>query len=668
MAITNRKGKHADFDPSKLRAGEWAVVMMDDPDTKDGKSVYLCFSAGTVKRMATYEDMRDNMDNMTEDMLEFLTEDVQKVIQQATEMVNEGNIVISNSREVTKEADAAAKKANATATEIEQKAENGDFSARIATVSAITGESGTQASVQNIGTEQEANFVFTIPKGDTGEPFRLKKTYSSVEEMNASFDTDGVLEGQFVAIDTGNVNDEDNAKLFMKGKASYTYITDLSGADGLTGPPGPQGQAAGFGMPTATIDSSIGTPSVTVTASGSDSEKVFSFAFHNLKGEPGAKGEIDENSTIQFQQAEIRDNIRSGETLVMIMGKIEKFFADLRSVAFSGAYADLSGTPEIPTQLPSPKSLIFTGATEEVYNGSVEKTVNIPTIPDSLPANGGNADTIENKNLEYIMNYENATNKPEIPIVIPDFAGTNAELNAVIEDLPVGTIVFVKDDTTNPGEDINPPQTVLQNNTWAQIDRASKEGKAKQLWRVGDVKDGCTIIGFDHDDLADGSGKAGITFCGANLSETQQWDENASSETYVNYSESGLNQFLDGFYQGLDAELKSVIKTVKKQYIDVNNAGREASILNMDTNLFLFSTYELMGQLPQYNTLGQEGTFYGDGTAEKVYQGYSGQIWTRTVDDKNSNHKYVYVLFNNDAKSYRAERTSKLKMAYGFCI
>lgn len=88
----------------------------------------------------------------------------------------------------------------------------------------------------------------------------------------------------------------------------------------------------------------------------------------------------------------------------------------------------------------------------------------------------------------------------------------------------------------------------------------------------------------------------------------------------------------------------------------------------MDTNLFLFSTYELMGQLPQYNTLGQEGTFYGDGTAEKVYQGYSGQIWTRTVDDKNSNHKYVYVLFNNDAKSYRAERTNKLKMAYGFCI
>lgn len=450
MALTVRKGSYGEFDPSKLKAGEWAVVMVDDPDTKDGKAIYMCFSAGNVKRMATYEDMKDNMGNLTDDMLEFLTEDMQKVLQQATQMVNEGNLVISNSQEVMKEADAAAKKANDAVAEIEQKAATGEFSAKITEVSAVTGESGTQATVQNIGTEQNANFVFTIPKGDTGEPFRIKKTYSSIDKMNIGFYTDDdVLEGQFVAIDTGNVNDEDNAKLFMKGKTGYSFVTDLSGADGLTGPPGPQGQAAGFGAPTATIDSNVGTPSVTVTASGSDTEKVFSFAFHNLKGEPGAKGEIDENSTIQFQQAEIRDNIHSGETLVMIMGKIEKIIADLKTVAFSNQYEDLEGKPEIPTQLPSPKSLIFTGASNVVYNGSVEKTVDIPippTIPDSLPANGGNADTVENKDLEYIMDYENLNNKPDIPTVIPDFVGTDAELKTAIKDLPVGTIAFVLDD------------------------------------------------------------------------------------------------------------------------------------------------------------------------------------------------------------------------------
>ena len=48
--------------------------------------------------------------------------------------------------------------------------------------------------------------------------------------------------------------------------------------------------AAGFGEPTATIDNNVGIPSVSVSASGLNTEKVFSFEFHNLKGEQGAQG------------------------------------------------------------------------------------------------------------------------------------------------------------------------------------------------------------------------------------------------------------------------------------------------------------------------------------------------------------------------------------------
>lgn len=48
-----------------------------------------------------------------------------------------------------------------------------------------------------------------------------------------------------------------------------------------------RGEAAGFGTPTATIDANTGTPSVEVTASGPDTAKVFSFAFHNLRGLDG---------------------------------------------------------------------------------------------------------------------------------------------------------------------------------------------------------------------------------------------------------------------------------------------------------------------------------------------------------------------------------------------
>lgn len=65
------------------------------------------------------------------------------------------------------------------------------------------------------------------------------------------------------------------------------------GDAGAQGPAGAAGAAAGFGTPTATVDANTGTPSVTVTASGPNTAKIFAFAFKNLKGakgDTGAKG------------------------------------------------------------------------------------------------------------------------------------------------------------------------------------------------------------------------------------------------------------------------------------------------------------------------------------------------------------------------------------------
>ena len=70
MAITMRHGPYNKFDPQKLRTGEIAVVTEGDPHASDGRAVYVCFSPGDVKRMATYEDMVENVDASCKEVID----------------------------------------------------------------------------------------------------------------------------------------------------------------------------------------------------------------------------------------------------------------------------------------------------------------------------------------------------------------------------------------------------------------------------------------------------------------------------------------------------------------------------------------------------------------------------------------------------------------------
>lgn len=59
------------------------------------------------------------------------------------------------------------------------------------------------------------------------------------------------------------------------------------------------------------------------------------------------------------------------------------------TVATSGSYNDLNNKPTIPTSLPTPNSLTFTGATTGTWNGSAAKTVNIPTYSNASTSSSG---------------------------------------------------------------------------------------------------------------------------------------------------------------------------------------------------------------------------------------------------------------------------------------
>lgn len=75
-------------------------------------------------------------------------------------------------------------------------------------------------------------------KGDAGKDFSIYKTYTSISAMES--DASNVPEGEFVLI-ASNVEDEDNAKLYVKGEDSFVYLTDLSGATGIKGEKGEKG-------------------------------------------------------------------------------------------------------------------------------------------------------------------------------------------------------------------------------------------------------------------------------------------------------------------------------------------------------------------------------------------------------------------------------------------
>ncbi len=56
-----------------------------------------------------------------------------------------------------------------------------------------------------------------------------------------------------------------------------------------------------------------------------------------------------DDQTPNFEISNTRENIFGGEKLSVILGKIKKYFSDLKSVAFSGSYNDLNDKPALKT-------------------------------------------------------------------------------------------------------------------------------------------------------------------------------------------------------------------------------------------------------------------------------------------------------------------------------
>lgn len=177
---------------------------------------------------------------------------------------------------------------------------------------------------------------------------------------------------------------------------------------------------------------------------------------------------------------------------------------------------------------------------------------------------------------------------------------------------------------------------VFANNSWEQIAAACQTRQVPGTWAIGDQKtmtiDGTDytidIIGKNHDDYSDGSGKAPLTFQLHDCYEKQLMNTNGTNSG--SWAECEMRtEHLPAIFAQMPVEVQNSVKQVSKP--TCNGYNIEGVTYTKDT-LFLLSEIEVFG-VRKYSLEG-EGTQYqyyaGGGQKIKTDGVYKGNWWLRS--------------------------------------
>ena len=135
-----------------------------------------------------------------------------------------------------------------------------------------------------------------------GDPFVIAKTFASISEMNAYTGTD-LRVGQFVLI-SSTVSDPDNAKMYVVTAVSpsntFSYVTDLSGVQGIKGD-------RGYGISSASLDQTNYKLTINFEDGSSYTTPI------SIRGEKGDTG-TSVSSVVQNQDTSITVTLSNGTT------------------------------------------------------------------------------------------------------------------------------------------------------------------------------------------------------------------------------------------------------------------------------------------------------------------------------------------------------------------
>ena len=209
-------------------------------------------------------------------------------------------------------------------------------------------------------------------------------------------------------------------------------------------------------------------------------------------------------------------------------------------------------------------------------------------------------------------------------------------------------------------------------NDWATIIKACHKNQVPETWVVGNQKamtiNGADyvidIIGKGHDDYADGSGKAPLTFqlhdCYADRKMMNGGSTNSGGWTSCAMRSTHLPAIL----ALMPTEVQNGIREVNK----LTSAGSQSATINTTADkLFLLSEIEIFGSV-SYSKSG-EGTqydYYKAGNSKvKKFNGSADRWWERSPYGSDSRY-FCYVNSNGNADYIGASNAHGV--AFGFCF
>jgi hypothetical protein len=206
--------------------------------------------------------------------------------------------------------------------------------------------------------------------------------------------------------------------------------------------------------------------------------------------------------------------------------------------------------------------------------------------------------------------------------------------------------------------------------SWETIAEISEAGNAASTFAIGDTKtftcDGynytAEIAAFDADELADGSGTAGITLIIRGLSRYSVAHYSGATGTKVYpWSTSTLRSYCnETIYNGIQEDLRSIIKPVTKR-----------TIVNWNTEVttdycWPLSCYEV-GYSVGYETPSAQysSLFYSDASRKRALSSGAASVWNlRSVNGSQMN----YYVNANGKVTYGTGQKNARYFVFGFCI